>query len=80
MATKNLVNVGSYPMINNAQDIEDILCLATLIAVGEFPMKGSWNWSLEDARQFRDKLDPNGCIDCPFCQKCLGSIINEQES
>lgn len=63
----------SHPRIENAESIEDILCLATLIANGELSTKST----LEDSAEFYKNEAKSYCGNCPFNLTCLACIINE---
>lgn len=56
-----------YPLLKGAQDIEEILCLATLSAMGTAH-------NLEQAKDWYSKFD---CDECPFNGVCLACKINE---
>ena len=61
-----------YPRINEAESIEDILCLAVLITKGNADDTST----IQDSRQwYKDQKE--GCQSCPFCNICLACIINE---
>lgn len=64
---------ASYPKIEPAESIEDILCLSTLIASGELPP----NAELNDSRNFFVNEVKEDCDNCPFNLTCLACIINE---
>lgn len=59
-----------YPKLRGAQNIEEILCLATLTAHEMGGIK-----TIEDAKNFYGSC--RDCGDCPFFYKCLACIINE---
>ena len=63
----------SHPKIENAESIEDVLCLATLIANGELPP----NASIKDSKDFFTNETKEDCDNCPFKLTCLACIINE---
>lgn len=62
-----------YPQIERAEDIEDVLCLSTLITSGEL----SPNATVEDSKRFYEKETREDCGNCPFRFVCLACIINE---
>ena len=72
MATIKSLTV-SHPKIENAESIEDVLCLATLIANGELPP----NASIKDSKDFFTNETKEDCDNCPFKLTCLACIINE---
>lgn len=59
---------------DSAAGIEDIFCLATLVAVGNLGADAT----LWDSREYWSRLDSAGkdCSDCPYCERCLAYIIN----
>lgn len=63
----------THPKIENAESIEDILCLATLIANGELLP----NATLDQSQEFYVKETGEDCSICPFNLTCLACIINE---
>jgi hypothetical protein len=67
----------TYPVLKNAETIEEILCLATLISSKIL----DHNATLEDAKKYYVNLEKRtscgGCINCPSCDICLACIINE---
>jgi hypothetical protein len=65
----NMVRV--HNRIWNAKNIEDVLCLATLIAKEVLRPDAT----LEHAIKFYNGFQ-NGCNDCPFMETCLACIIN----
>lgn len=67
----NMVSVD-YRQIRNAGDIEDVLCLSTLITGELLP----YDATLENSRDYYNKLS-GGCFDCPLVDRCLACIINE---
>lgn len=72
MATVKML-FTSYPKIEKAECIEDVLCLSTLIANGEL----SPNGTLSDSQTyFKDEVKED-CGNCPFMLTCLACIINE---
>lgn len=68
---KNYVR-KDYPIISSAERIEEILCLATLIA----KLQISACSTLEDSQNYYDNL-AEGCNSCPCKNICLACIINE---
>ncbi len=62
-----------YPRLTEANTIEDVLCLATLIASGELHP----NATIEDSTAFYEKEVNQDCSICPFKLVCLACIINE---
>jgi len=54
-----------------ANEIENILCLATLVANGEIS-----HASLEEANQYFDEIK-NDCSECKYFEKCLAVMIND---
>jgi len=61
-----------FHQLEKAQNIEEVLCLATLIAIKELDAKSN----TDDAKIYWDNLD-TGCSDCAFQYICLACIINE---
>ena len=59
--------------LDNADTLEEILCLATLIAVAEIHPESK----LSDALSFFIEKTGSDCSSCPFCDKCLVTIINQ---
>lgn len=60
---------------DSVRQIEEILCLATLIATGILPHDANWG----DAKGYNYNLPDGDCGNCPCFDKCLACIINEQE-
>ena len=59
--------------IGSINNVEGLLCLATLVAVGEIGQCAT----LPDATiYYMTKVDEN-CGNCPYNDKCLACIINE---
>jgi hypothetical protein len=63
----------THPKIEKAESIEDILCLATLIANGELPPVAG----IHESRKFFVEEVKEDCGNCPFMLTCLACIINE---
>jgi len=63
----------THPRIETATNIEDILCLSTLIASGELPPDAT----LDDSAEFFENEIREDCGNCPFMLVCLACIINE---
>ena len=62
-----------YPQLRGAQNIEEVLCLAVLVA-NKVPNINT----TKDAFEYWQTLDYGyGCSDCQFIQQCLACIINE---
>jgi hypothetical protein len=59
-----------YPQLRGVLDVEDLLCLAALIAGGILPPTAS----LSDSRDYESL---HSCDSCPMLPRCLGQIINE---
>lgn len=59
--------------LDNADTLEEILCLATLISVGELHPESN----LGDSLNFFIEKTGSDCSSCPFCEKCLATIINQ---
>lgn len=59
--------------LDNADTLEEILCLATLIAVGEIHPDSK----LSESLNFFIEKTGSDCSSCPFCDKCLATIINQ---
>ena len=59
--------------LDNADTLEEILCLATLVAVGELHPESN----LGDSLDFFIERTESDCSSCPFCEKCLATIINQ---
>lgn len=69
-----MIQIPKIRQFNQATTIEDILCLATLIAVGRLPEDSE----VADAIGYYDSLPvEDGCEACPFHLKCLAYIIGE---
>lgn len=62
-----------HPKLENAESIEDVLCLSTLIANGEL----SPDARLHESRHFFVEEVKEDCGNCPFMLTCLACIINE---
>lgn len=60
------------PRLQKAQLIEEIICLAVLIALDKLPPEAT----LDDAGKYWVDLQGD-CSQCPCFDKCLASIINE---
>lgn len=62
-------------VFESASGIEDIFCLATLVAVGELGSRAA----LSESQAYWKRLDEAGkdCGDCPHCERCLAYILNE---
>jgi len=63
----------NYPHIDKAENIESILCLATLIATKTL----SHESNTDDSNRYYQELGIYGCSECPFNNECLACIINE---
>ena len=66
-----------HKQLEDANCVEDILCYATLVAVGE--LKGTRHTVL-DAQEWYDKnIETPGldCSSCDFHNRCLAFHINE---
>lgn len=61
-----------YPRINEAESIEEILCLSVLVAKG---ILDDTNTTIESQAYYNGLK--HGCQSCPFCNICLACIINE---
>jgi hypothetical protein len=59
--------------LNHDDTLEEVLCLATLIASGMMPI----NINSNDAKMWFDKLPEQDCGNCPCFKRCLACIINE---
>jgi len=66
------IMVDSNPHTRGAQDLEQVLCLATLIAAGEKGMN-----DIEDAKYFYAWRANADCGECPHLNHCLACMINE---
>ena len=62
----------NYPKIAKAQDLETVLCLATLIATENLSKYAT----IQDAINFYERLEC-GCSECGLVDTCLACIINE---
>jgi len=60
-----------FSQLKQADSIEEILCLATLIATKEFNDR----CNVQDAKMFYKILE--GCENCKHNKLCLACIINE---
>lgn len=60
----------NYPRIKEAGSIEDILCLATLIAKKEL----SSDSLIYDSERYHERI--LGCENCNHSDTCLACIIN----
>jgi hypothetical protein len=60
----------NIPRIGQANTIEEILCLSTLVAVKYL----KWNATIEDSKVFQKTTT---CGNCAFNNICLACIINE---
>lgn len=63
----------THPKIEKGESIEDIFCLATLIASGELPPSAT----LDQSKDFYVNETGENCNKCPFKLTCLACIINE---
>jgi hypothetical protein len=69
---RKTVRIEHFPL-RGAREIEDILCLATLIAKETLP----YNAKVENSKEYYE-MDMHGdCGICPHVNICLASIINE---
>lgn len=71
MADK-MFSFKGYRVVNDAQSLEDVLCLSTLMA-GKILLNSA---SLEESKHYYNTL-LDGCNDCKLSQVCLACIINE---
>ena len=70
MKTKFL-EIRLFGQINNAVDIEDIICLSVMINNGILPIDAT----VDHAALIYENL-PFGCNDCQFADRCLACLIN----
>lgn len=63
----------THPKIESAESIEDVLCLATLVANGELSPVAT----IRESRNFFVEEVKEDCGNCPFMLTCLACIINE---
>lgn len=73
----NIAVAINSPILADVENIEEILCLATLITGGEIPEKLFNNPDILRMTQEYFYALPNGCNDCRFSKKCLAMIIDE---
>jgi hypothetical protein len=59
--------------LEGAVCLENVLCLATLVATGELTPDSN----VRDAEYIWEKQYNNDCDKCPHCKVCLAMIINE---
>lgn len=59
------------PKFKGADMLEEILCLTTLVAVGELPVEAR----VVDAKEYYRKIED--CENCPFNTKCVACEINQ---
>jgi len=60
-----------HKRLQMAHTLEEILCLATLIAKQKLP----YNADLSDSENYFKSINED-CFECPFNNDCLGSILN----
>jgi len=60
-----------FPQLKNTTKIEEVLCLAVLIADNKL----LYSATVEDARDFYARV--GDCGSCPVTLRCLACIINE---
>lgn len=60
------------PRFKTADQVEDVLCLAVLMAKGSL----SHDCTCEDANTWMSRFE-YGCSDCPHSNECLAVIMNE---
>jgi hypothetical protein len=70
---RNELDVTIYPVIKQAKTIEDVICLASLIAAGIFPPTAD----LEDKDNYFDQMLSGQCINCKLNKLCLANTINQ---
>ena len=61
-----------HSQLMRAANIEEIICLAVLIASGKLPVDST----VYDSNIYYEKIDKD-CGSCQFEKKCLACIINE---
>lgn len=74
MTDKQAVKVGidyNRAGIKNAKNLEEILCLSSLIVGNILPVEST----LEDANTYYNNIKE--CDNCPLVLVCLACIINE---
>ena len=69
MKPKIMIAIPQY--VAPAKTIEDILCLATLIASGH----ASPSATVQDSVEHYERLEDD-CLSCPVSNVCLALIIN----
>ncbi|MEI7988772.1 MAG: hypothetical protein WCI88_07010 [Chloroflexota bacterium] len=63
-----VVNIN-YPIIDKAESIEQIICLAVFMANDK---------NVKDLNQSKEYFEQIGeCDNCPYVENCLACIINE---
>jgi hypothetical protein len=72
MVERIVVDVD-YPVLRVAETIENILCLATMVATGLLPVTAE----IEDAQNILAKMYDGDCFECPNKDKCLACRIND---
>jgi hypothetical protein len=66
------VRIDTYPHLKGAGSLEEVLCLATLIAVGQY----HWSCTVDASKEHWNSIGQD-CSNCPYVERCLASIINE---
>jgi len=62
-----------YLKLNHENDAESVLCLMTLIVVGEL----NNNATILDSNKFYESIKNQDCGNCKYTKKCLACMINE---
>lgn len=73
MSKYKIIDLYDYSKLKDAEKLEDVLCLATLIAVGRLPGHAT----ITESNYVWDGLYKQECSNCPYMDKCLACIINE---
>jgi len=72
MKTKTAVSTD-FPIIKHAEHIEEILCMATLLATGKI---SATYISITEVNAYFEKIGSD-CSNCEYAPKCLACVINE---
>lgn len=67
------VTIDGYNRIKGAANIEDILCLATLIAKGVLKHDAT----ILESNYWFENIAAENCDNCAYHKDCLTCIINE---
>jgi hypothetical protein len=72
MSKQIIINPNCYSPFYTAESIEEILCLGTLIAIGELTPDAN----MIQVKKYFDNLK-EGCDSCQYSSKCMACIMND---